>query len=551
MSINWVFTEKNERVTAQTARWNDVADAEFEKFGTTRQALADVQYGFVGEIITPWDPGYDKARRLSNPKFDDYPSIILMCACENDAVLALNLAWGGPAVTPFTVRAGGHCTAGFSASAGILIDVTGINDVFIDPTTKTAVVGAGCNFEKLSPQLDLYGLHLPIGDCPSVCVAGYMMGGGYSFTSRTFGMQCDNVLEVRVLLASGEIVTANPTQNYDLYWAVCGGTGGNFGILLSIKFQLHALGQIMGFSVAWTLETAADRTLAAEALVSIQTSYLSTLPSNMTPQLILVNQPKDGVQADLVPTLLWRGTFIGTQEAGMAAIQPVCNLPGAQFQWAKMGIFSQINKELLSTPYAVPPFPPTVTSAPAEDKQARYVARDLNQAEWLSILDWFITTPGPYNAVCFEIAGGAINGLPLETNAFIHRTAQFSCFLDVFWLKPEDEAKNVAFLNTGTQLMETFWNNEIYQNYVNLDVPDYRANYWAQAFNALAAVKAKYDPQTFFRFPQAAVPYPSGPIAPTWPPAVVSALQNVIQITSTPFNAAHSPVVNIEQGKKT
>jgi hypothetical protein len=166
-------------------------------------------------------------------------------------------------------------------------------------------------------------------------------------------------------------------------------------------------------------------------------------------------------------------------------------------------------------------------------------------------MDWFITTPGPYNAVCFEIAGGAINDLPLETNAFIHRTAQFSCFLDVFWLKPEDEAKNVAFLNTGTQLMETFWNNEIYQNYVNLDVPDYRANYWAQAFNALAAVKAKYDPQTFFRFPQAAVPYPSGPIAPTWPPAVVSALQNVIQITSTPFNAAHSPVVNIEQGKKT
>ena len=95
MSVYWVFSEKNERVTAQTARWNDVADAEFEKFGTTRQALTDVQYGFVGEIITPWDPGYDKARRLSNPKFDDYPSIILMCACENDAVLALNLAWGG------------------------------------------------------------------------------------------------------------------------------------------------------------------------------------------------------------------------------------------------------------------------------------------------------------------------------------------------------------------------------------------------------------------------------------------------------------------------
>ena len=521
------FTRKRERDAARFKRWRG-KEPEFAKFGVTFDKLVAVQTLFQGTVVTPWDPEYNQLRMLSNPVFDPYPSIILMCVTEGDVGLALNLAWGGSRQTPFTVRSGGHCTAGFSAGSGFLIDVSGLNDVYIDPVELTATVQAGCNFGKLSPILDSYGLHLPIGDCSEVCVGGYMQGGGYSFSSRTFGMQCDNVLEVRVMLADGTVVTGNPNRNYDLYWAVCGGTGGNFGVLLSIKYQLRPLGAVMGFSFAWPLATPQDIATAAAALQAIQANYLSTAPQPMTPQLIFVWQPVSSTNSQLIPTMLYRGVFIGSQQDGMNAIAPIQQIPGVQFQYATMGPFSEINSMLLNQPYEIPPFPPNM-AMPCEDKQARYVARMLSLAEWQSVLNWFVTSPNVYTAMCFEVAGGAINALPLETNAFIHRTAQFSAFLDVFWPQGSDPSSLQAFLTQFVNLFEGFWNQEIYQDYPNMNVPDYRMNYWGNAFWALLAVKAKYDPQTFFNFPQAIVPYPNGVNpAPTWPPAVVQALQQPI-----------------------
>lgn len=528
MSIYWKFSEQNTYREEQLERWSKLEDKDFEDLPLDREELVAFQSGFQGQIISPYDPGYDHYRKLSNPKFNSYPALICMCVSENDVRLALNVAWGSSPNKPLSIRSGGHCTAGFSAGPGFLVDISGLNDVYIDTSTNTATVGAGCNFGKLSPLLDQAGLHVPIGDCPTVAVAGYMQGGGYSFTSRTFGMQCDCVLEVRVMLADGRVVVANATQNLDLYWAVCGGTGGNFGVLLSVKLQLFPLGQIMGFAVAWSLETAADRATAASAMTTIQQNYLSTAPDNMTPQMIFVWQPRNGASGDLIPMMLWRGTFLGTESAGMAAIAPVRALPGANFQWASMGIFSEINSKLLSYPAAIPPFPSSVKSAPPEDKQARYVGRDLATTEWQQVLDWFVTSPVNYNAMCFEVAGGAINNLPLETNAFIHRTSQFSVFMDVFWLTPSVQPEVEAFLASFVELFNNFWDGEIYQNYCNVDIPDYRHNYWGQAFDALSAVKLKYDPNVFFNFAQAATPYPSGAEAPTWPPNIVAALQQPI-----------------------
>jgi hypothetical protein len=468
-------------------------------------------------------------RMLSNPRFDPQPGVILYCLCEADVAIALNLASGGSAATPFTIRSSGHSTAGFSAASGLLIDVSGIYDVYIDPQALTATVGAGCNFGRLSRALHQYGLHVPIGECSDVCVAGFMQGGGYGFTSRLYGMECDNVLSVRVMLADGSIVKADAITNSDLFWAVRGGTGGNFGVLLSVVFRLHVIGDILGWSVVWPLGTPADRGIAAAALLAMQADYMRTAPPELTPQLIFAWQPQGPNTADQVPTMICRGAYVGTKDQGMAAIHGLIAMPGAQFQFATMGSFHDINGMLLSTPYPILPFPDT-GPAPFEDKQARYVARELTEANFRELLDWFVTSPNPFSAMAFEVAGGGINAVPLEETAFIHRTSQFSAFLDVFWFKPEDRPASIAFLGAFCAFFERFWNTEIYQNYVSLNVPDYRANYWGRAFDALAAVKAKYDPGTLFNFPQAAVPYPDGPRPPTWPPAVVAALTQPIAV---------------------
>ena len=251
-----------------------------------------------------------------------------MCQVENDVQIALNMAWGGPANVPFTVLSGGHCTAGFSATDGILIDVSNLNSVTVDPVSQTAIVGTGCQMATLFAALDEYGLHVPGGECDEVCVGGYMQGGGQGFTSRTYGMHCDNVIEVRVMLADGSIVTANAQQNYDLWWAVRGGTGGNFGILLTEKLQLRPLGQVYGRAVRWPLAQESDRINAAAALYMLQEQYMLTAPPELNPQVMICYQ-SETVPGLRLPYLMIRGLDTRGASVGQAVYQAFGALPDA------------------------------------------------------------------------------------------------------------------------------------------------------------------------------------------------------------------------------
>ncbi len=131
------------------------------------------------------------------------------------------------------------------------------------------VAGPGTQFQDLNNYLAQYGLHTPGGGCGDVCVGGYMQGGGYGFTSREFGMNCDNVLSFSMMLADQSVVIANADQNADLYWAVRGGTGNNFGVLLSVLYQLYYLPSVWGVWLQWPIEN------AAQALYEMQSNYMT------------------------------------------------------------------------------------------------------------------------------------------------------------------------------------------------------------------------------------------------------------------------------------
>src|SRR5256885_9847640 len=249
MPVN--FSRKRMRDRELLARWQNYPDSVFDKLGISRQAVETAQAGLQGHIVMPGDSSYDADRVLTNPVFDSYPSMIVYCKVESDVQIALNLARSSRA--PFTVRSGGHCTAGFSAGAGVLIDVKALDSIAVDTVNQIATVGCGCSFGHLYPTLQAQGLHVPGGECPDVCVGGFVQGGGYGFTSVTFGMNCDNVIDMRVMLADGRIVVASASSNYDLWWAMRGGTGGNFGILLSVRYQLRPLGNVFGWALAWPL----------------------------------------------------------------------------------------------------------------------------------------------------------------------------------------------------------------------------------------------------------------------------------------------------------
>ena len=526
------FNRKYHRDRALFAHWDRLEDRLFER--VSRERLKAAQAALQGYIVLPGDPAYDADRKLSNPVFDDYPTVIIYCTVESDVAIALEFARGQ--VLPFTVRSGGHCTAGFSAGAGALIDVSSLNDATVDAGNLVATVSTGCQFGKLDSVLASYGLHVPGGECENVCIGGYMQGGGYGFTSVTFGMNCDNVIDFRMMLADGQIITANESQNADLWWAVRGGTGGNFGVLLSVRYRLRPLGEVFGWALIWSLQTEFDFEAATNALMTLQSGYmLENLNPALNIQVSLCFQP--GTEADmpieapLQPYLMVRGLFVGTQADGQAAIQPLCDLPGALLQWSKMDSFLALNDELLNVPYGMPWFPPDCPM-PCEDKASRYVTRQLAPSEWHGLLKYFVTSPNQWSYFYMEFYGGAINSYPAQGNAFVHRSAAFNAVLDVFWFDEADRPASEDFLIGWMTFMAPMWNGEIYQNYPRLDQPGYGACYWAAAQAGLYAVKMKYDPTHAFRFAQEVGPLlsPGGGIGPViiLPPWLEQALEQPI-----------------------
>ena len=509
-------------------------EAFFAELKVPRAALEQAQLDLVGRMVFPGDPRYDTDRKLFNPLFDAFPSLIIYCLTEADVRIALNLGWGHH--LPVTIRSGGHSTAGYSASAGMLIDVSGLNDVLIWPDNPIATVGCGTTFGKLNSALAMRQLHMPVGECDDVCVGGFMQGGGYGFTSRTFGIHSDNVLGIRVMLADGSVVNASAKSNRDLWWAMRGGTGNNFGVLLSANYQLRPLGKVYGWAIYWPLAEESDRQTAAAALMQMQADFFRTAPPEFNIQVSICYQPTEPGGAELVPQLLVRGLYVGSQADGRAAIQPLIDMAGAVFQYDAFDSFNTIDAMLLNSPYDIPPLPPA-RGMPNEDKQARYVKRDLTLAEWQSMLDFFVTSPNQWSYLYLEIYGGAINAYPLEDSAFIHRDVAFDACLDVFWYPEDDPTPPENFLTDWCTLMQPMWNGHVYQNYPSGAVPDYRANYWGSALDALVAVKNKYDPRGFFAFPQMVAPYPDGAgktgtaatgASVTWPPEVARALAQPI-----------------------
>src|SRR5215208_6433596 len=151
------YSPKRERDGFLHDHWDAKPDEHFERLGISKESIKAAQLGLEGHIVVPGDAAYDEDRMLINPVFDPSPCFIVCCKNVSDVAIALTLARASG--MPFTVRSGGHCTAGFSAGSGPLIDVKGLNTITVDPHHKTATVGTGCTFSTLNATLEAYGLH--------------------------------------------------------------------------------------------------------------------------------------------------------------------------------------------------------------------------------------------------------------------------------------------------------------------------------------------------------------------------------------------------------
>ena len=282
-----------------------------------------------------------------------------------------------------------------------------------------------------------------------------------------------------MVLANGGVVIANQNTNSDLYWALRGGTGGNFGVVTEVTYQLFPVASVWAYAIQWNIGD------AAAALLEMQTNYM------------LTGAPKElGATINLgfngsTPVLLMQGMYVGSAADGKQALSSLLKLGSADLNVDKSGPYGAMDAWLENNPYIIPNPP----DGSKEAKRAGYVTKPLALSDWQAVVAYAQTAPNPNDTAIIEPYGGAINAFPKYGSAFIHREASMDFFVDVFWVQDSDMAREIAWLEGFMALMKPFLNGHVYQNYPHRGFADFRRA-------RLTLVKAKYDPSNFFHFEQ-------------------------------------------------
>jgi FAD binding domain-containing protein/berberine-like enzyme len=278
-----------------------------------RQELA----GFEGRLIGPEDADYDEARKVYNAMIDKRPALIARCAGPDDVAKAV--AFAREHDLPLAVRGGGHNGAGLgTCDDGVVIDLSLLRDVQVDPQARTVRVGGGCTWGEVDRATNEHGLATPSGIISTTGVGGLTLGGGLGHLTRKHGLAIDNLLEAELVLAGGERVRASADEHADLFWAIRGG-GGNFGVVTSFLFRLHEVGDIFGGPTFWPVERAAE-------VLSAYREFLPAAPRELNGFFCFHTVPPappfpEEIHLRKVCGVVW--CYVGTEEDAAAAMAPL------------------------------------------------------------------------------------------------------------------------------------------------------------------------------------------------------------------------------------
>ncbi len=276
-----------------------------QRVGTAIDAalIETFKTNFSGPVIQPGDAAYDTARRIWNASIDKYPGLIARCTGVSDVIQAVTFARANDLLV--AVRGGGHNVGGRAlCDDGIVIDLSPMKGIFVDPQQRTVRVQAGVTLGELDRETHLHGLAVPAGVMSRTGVAGLTLGGGVGWLVRKYGLTCDNVLSCEVVTADGRLLTADDKTNPDLFWGLRGG-GGNFGIVTSFLFRAHPVATVLSGLVIHARDQAG-------AVFRHYRDFMTTAPDEVTAYAGLITTP------DGMPAVALVACYCGDLAAGSA-----------------------------------------------------------------------------------------------------------------------------------------------------------------------------------------------------------------------------------------
>jgi len=456
-------------------------------------AVHQLKSRFHGELIVPGDQEYDTARAVFNVTIDRRPAMIARCAGPDDVIEAVNFARQEKLLV--AVRGTGHNVAGFAVcDDGIVIDLSRMKGITVDPEARTVRVEGGCNWGEVNDALQPHGLAATGGFVSVTGVSGLTLGGGLGWLVRKHGLALDNLLSAEVVLPDGRLVTASARENDDLFWAIRGG-GGNFGVVTSFEFQVHPVGTVLAGIV---LHPAA----AAAKAIRRWRDLEATAPDESTQGALLFHFPDD---PSAPPPLRGAalvglgGVYAGPVEEGEKVVRAL-----REYGPPLADMFQPIpyNAAQRMADFLWPP------GLHSYWKSSYLTA--LSDAAIDVIVDFFARVPSPRTVIVLEHNGdSAWDRVPDTATAFGHRTWPYNVVVTSAWSDRKDAERNIAWTRDLFAAMRPFAAQGAYVNYLGGDegADGLRAAYGTKLVR-LAALKAKFDPTNLFRMNQNVAPAP-------------------------------------------
>ncbi|MBD0707893.1 MULTISPECIES: FAD-binding oxidoreductase [unclassified Streptomyces] len=471
----------------------------------TAAAWAGLGRQLTGRLVLPSDAGYEVAKQLELAQFDVVrPKAIAYCASAADVSRAVCFAQEQG--VPVAVRSGGHNYAGVSTGPGLVIDVSEIKAIGVGPSTVTLGPGS-LNIDVLNALADR-GFALSSGGCATVAAGGFLQGGGLSFMTRTLGVGCDSVRSAQVVLANGSVVTASESRNSDLYWAIRGGGGGNFGIVTSYELTHHVVGPLLVSYLFFPYERSAE-------ILDASTRWLVDAPRSITggTYITLPDAAPDAVPSTVI-TLVSRGTSaeLAAETARLLAMtgRPVGRQDmTTSYRDLMVNIFGcgSLSQDACRR---AEKSPTGVLTRPAFGvERMRMVTDPLPAAGWSQVMTAFdaYRAAGQRRTLEVHWFGGAANDIAGSATAYPHRDTLYcvsyrSTIADTAQATTAGKAASQAWADGGFAAVDPYSNGGTYVNYMDPALADWKRSYYGDNYARLVTVKRKYDPKRFFTFPQ-------------------------------------------------
>lgn len=433
-------------------------------------------------VVTKESPNYEECCLSWNRAIEKHPLVIVYCQENQDVIQAIK--WAKQYGVPFRIRSGTHHYEGYSTGDQLLvIDVSCMNRIELNETTVK--VQGGVRNRELYEAVCGAGYPFPGGGCPTVGVAGYTLGGGWGYSSRLFGLGCDQLIEAEVITAEGQLIVANANQHEDLFWALRGSGGGNFGVVTSLTYRLPEKIEMA------TLINIDYEHVGFAKVVDVALRYqrfFKNLDRRLNLKMAMYNSETKGKGVKLT------GLFYGSKEEAQDLLSLFQDATDFDFYYMTV---LQANREIQDSH---PEFEMYRSGG-------RFIHRDYSADELLTMLDLIDERAqgSLYTAITFYGLGGAIADIEKDETAFYYRDASFILGFQSVWEDPKYRAINNEWVLERFNVLATYTRGS-FINFPIVQPGDYEKNYYGDNLEALKAVKRKYDPEGIFHFEQAIKP---------------------------------------------